>query len=108
MGVACEGRRVDTAEDIRRIISETLATQTTPTTTNNGRWENSSNRPPRPPLVAQGLLRGKPVSYCWTHGVTSNLRHTSATCRRKATGHKDDATFNDRKGGAESSLVPDT
>ena len=97
-----------TAEDIRRIVSETIATQTTPTTTNNGRWGNSGNRPPRPPLVAQGLLRGKPVSYCWTHGVTSNLRHTSATCRRKATGHKDDATFNDRKGGAESSLVPDT
>ena len=97
-----------TAEDIRRIVSETIAAQTTPTNTNNGRWGNPGDRPPRPPLVAQGLLRGKPVSYCWTHGVTSNLRHTSATCRRKATGHKDDATFNDRKGGAESSLVPDT
>ena len=99
-----------TAEDIRRIVSETIAAQTSSNNlnSNNSRFGNPGNRPPRPPLVAQGFLRGKPVSYCWTHGVTSNLRHTSATCRRKATGHQDEATFNDRKGGAESSLVPES
>ena len=99
-----------TAEDIRRIVSETIAEQTSSnnSNSNNSRLGNPGDRPPRPPLVAQGLLRGKPVSYCWTHGVTSNLRHTSATCRRKATGHQDDATYNDRKGGTHSSLVPES
>ena len=97
-----------TADDIRHLVSETIATQTSTNTFNNGRLGNPGDRPTRPPLIAQGLLRGKPVSYCWTQGVTSNLRHTSATCRRKATGHKDDATYHDRKGGTEASLVPDS
>ena len=98
-----------TIEDVRRMIQESLATSTNHQTSINQastRGGDPGHRPPRPPLIAQGLVRGKPVSYCWTHGVTSNLRHSSATCRRKATGHKDDATFNDRKGGCQSSLVP--
>ena len=98
-----------TIEDVRRMIQESLATSSSNQSSVNQaytRGGDPGHRPPRPPLIAQGLVRGKPVSYCWTHGVTSNLRHSSATCRRKATGHKDDATFNDRKGGCESSLVP--
>ena len=93
-----------TIEDVRRVIQETLHSQhpnqTSIRTTN-------PTRPPRSPLVAQGLLQGKPVSYCWTHGVTSNLRHSSASCRRKATGHKDEATFSNRMGGSQTSLVPE-
>lgn len=98
-----------TIDDVRRLIQETLATSATSRSSSrqlSDRVNDPGHRPPRPPLIAQGLLRGKPVSYCWTHGVTSNLRHTSATCRRKASGHKDDATFTDRKGGSQSSLVP--
>ena len=93
-----------TIEDVRRVIQETLHSQ--PPNQTSIRTTNPT-RPPRSPLVAQGLLRGKPVSYCWTHGVTSNLRHTSASCRRKATGHKDEATFSNRMGGTQSSLVPE-
>ena len=98
-----------TLDDVRRLIQETLSASSSPhptTQTSSNRVQDPGQRPPRPPLVAQGLLRGKPVSYCWTHGVTSNLRHTSASCRRKATGHKDEATYSNRMGGSQSSLVP--
>ena len=98
-----------TLDDIHRLIQESLATSFTnhpATRTSSDRLQDPGQRPPRPPLVVQGLLRGKPVSYCWTHGVTSNLRHTSASCRRKASGHKDEATYNNRMGGSQSSLVP--
>ena len=61
-----------TIDDVRRVIQETLASNTP--SQSRSRTTNPS-RPPRSQLVAQGLLRGKPVSYCWTHGVTSNLRH---------------------------------
>ena len=98
-----------TIDDVRRMIQETLTTNSgtqSSTSATSTRGSDPGHRPPRPPLIAQGLLRGKPVSYCWTHGITSNLRHSSATCRRKATGHKEDATFHDRNGGCQSSLVP--
>ena len=101
-----------TSDEVRRLIAETLETQSSSVSSSSPapryqRGGDPGDRPPRPPLVAQGLLRGKPVSYCWTHGITSNLRHTSASCRRKATGHQDDATYSDRKGGTQASLVPE-
>jgi len=88
-----------TIDDVRRVIQETLASATP-------HQSRSRTTTPSTPLVGQGFLRGKPVSYCWTHGVTSNLRHTSSSCRRKATGHKNAATFSNRMGGSQSSLVP--
>jgi hypothetical protein len=39
-------------------------------------------------------------SYCWTHGGTRNLRHTSQTCRYPATGHQTTATVTDKMGGS--------
>jgi hypothetical protein len=39
------------------------------------------------------------VYYCWTHGVGFNKAHTSATCTRKADGHKDDATIDNMMDG---------
>ena len=35
--------------------------------------------------------------YCWTHGACA---HTGAECNNKATGHKDDATFQNTMGGS--------
>ena len=97
-----------TIDDVRRVIQETLASHApSQSSSQSSSLTTTASRTPRTPLVAQGLLRGKPVSYCWTHGVTSNLRHTSASCRRKATGHKDEATFSNRMGGSQSSLVPE-
>ena len=94
-----------TLDDVRRLIQETLSTSSA-TRTSSDRVQDPGQRPPRPPLVTQGLLRGKPVSYCWTHGDTSNLHHTSASCRRKVSCHKDEATYSNRMGGSQSSLVP--
>jgi hypothetical protein len=42
---------------------------------------------------------GIPKYYCWTHGLSTNPGHTSATCTKMATGHVKDATLQDMKGG---------
>ena len=42
-----------------------------------------------------------PGNYCWTHGHRINKEHTSATCGKKATGHRDDATAANTLGGSE-------
>jgi hypothetical protein len=34
----------------------------------------------------------RPLSYCWSHGVTCNLRHTSQSCNHRAEGHQETAT----------------
>ena len=39
--------------------------------------------------------------YCWTHGRTHRLDHTSATCNFPKTGHQVGATFGDNMGGSE-------
>jgi hypothetical protein len=44
--------------------------------------------------------------YCWTHGSTANNTHTSATCRNKAPGHVDHATWRNKQGGSSTSYVP--
>ena len=56
--------------------------------------------PPETPS-SQGTIDGIPVTYCWSHGITANLYHTSATCRRCKTGHKKEATLNNRMGGSD-------
>ena len=37
--------------------------------------------------------------YCWTHG---GCAHNSAECKAKATGHKDEATFENKMGGSKA------
>ena len=44
-------------------------------------------------------LEGGRMYYCWTHGLSTNRNHTSATCLNKADGHKDDATAFHMRGG---------
>lgn len=41
------------------------------------------------------------TSYCWTHGSSRNLEHTSLTCRAKADGHVDSATVTHKHGGSD-------
>jgi uncharacterized phage-associated protein len=40
------------------------------------------------------------VSYCWTHGTSTNMRHTSKTCRSRDDGHDETATLTDQKKGS--------
>lgn len=37
--------------------------------------------------------------YCWTHGLSRNAQHTSASCHGKADAHQDTATLDNRMGG---------
>ena len=43
------------------------------------------------------MLRVDTSKYCWTHGVGN---HTSSDCKRQKPEYKEDATFNDKKGGS--------
>ena len=63
-----------------------------------------TNTPRNPPTMSQAIIDGVPVSYCWTHGITRNLQHTSSTCKRKGDGHQDDATYYHRKGSNQNTL----
>ena len=40
-------------------------------------------------------------TYCWTHGWSKNISHTSQTCKSKAAGHKDEATTDNTMGGSQ-------
>ena len=43
------------------------------------------------PLIAQGKdTDGHNITYCWSHGITTNLRHASASCnpQKEATRQK--------------------
>jgi hypothetical protein len=44
--------------------------------------------------------------YCWTHGSTTNSSHSSATCRNKAVGHIDTATWRNKQGGNATTYAP--
>jgi hypothetical protein len=43
----------------------------------------------------------KPLFYCYTHGITANSGHTSATCKYPGPGHKCEATMKNRLGGSD-------
>lgn len=44
-------------------------------------------------------VEGGKLYYCWSHGLSPNRNHTSATCLHKADGHRDDATAFRMHGG---------
>ena len=58
--------------------------------------------PPAPPVVTND---GISVYYCWSHGLSVNSGHTSATCRRPRVGHQESATYMNMMGGS-TKLVP--
>ena len=43
---------------------------------------------------------GNKITYCWTHGTTTNLRHNSKTCSRPKEGHRVEATLQNQMGGS--------
>ena len=76
-----------------------------PAPKNNSKDNNNSSQPRRSNRIrrkAQALLDGLPVTYCWTHGVTTNLGHDSKTCTNRAAGHKEDDTYENRMGGSDN------
>ena len=57
---------------------------------------NQNRRPPRKTPDNASYPRKKTDIYYWTHGGSG---HSSAQCNRKAPGHQDTATFENRMGG---------
>ena len=49
----------------------------------------------------RGKKTEKKKSYCWTHGVTTNMEHKSGTCENQHTDHQDAANFDNHMGGSE-------
>jgi hypothetical protein len=41
-------------------------------------------------------------NYCWTHGYTVGITHTSLTCKLPKPGHKMEATRADNMGGSQA------
>jgi hypothetical protein len=62
--------------------------------------EHKTNNPSKVKPKAQGKDENdKDITYCHSHGITSNLWHNSTTCSRKKEGHNDTATLNNKLGG---------
>jgi hypothetical protein len=51
-------------------------------------------------LVSNSSATLSEKTYCWSHGSSNNHWHTSATCKNKAPGHRDDATAANPLGGS--------
>jgi hypothetical protein len=61
---------------------------------------NKNNAPAKVKPKSQGKDdTGKDITYCHSHGITSNLWHNSKTCKRKREGHKSEATLNNKMDG---------
>ena len=67
---------------------------------------NAATGPPPRTTAPVTVTTTAPTSYCWTHGVSKNLLHTSMTCKNKDDGHCDDATISDKKKGSEKIWGP--
>ena len=78
-----------TTEDLQRLLDMQSANAAAQRTTTNG-------VPPVPPPTGAG---GSSYHYCWTHGLSLNPNHTSATCNRQAPGHQTAATLMNMMGG---------
>ena len=104
-----------TAAEVRTIIQEALRSNSIcPPATNSSNSSNTRNTTrssrsstsDRSPSIqiAQAYVEGTPVSYCWSHGITRNLQHSSQSCSRPKEGHQRDATYHDRKGGSDFTM----
>ena len=49
---------------------------------------------------------GRPMAYCYSHGATVNLSHTSATCTNRVEGHQAEATMDNMMGGCSRIRIP--
>ena len=63
-------------------------------TTSNRNKKKKEKTPDNP-----SFTRRVTTTYCWTHG---GCAHDSASCTARAQGHKDNATFEDKKGGSKA------
>eukprot|EP00978_Attheya_sp_CCMP212_P010059 scaffold24108_cov43-Attheya_sp.AAC.1 len=56
--------------------------------------------PPAAPAARRpAVLPLAEMGYCWTHGYSGNLGHTSISCVNRAEGHQQNATHEDQMTG---------
>ena len=82
--------------EILKILQQMQQNMATPQTTNGS---SPTNRTPRKTLDNTTFCRHNTNKYCWTHG---GCGHDSTTCRAKAPGHQETATFKNRMGGSNA------
>lgn len=56
-------------------------------------------KPPTNPWIKPTNKKEPKPRYCWTHGHTRKMGHTSSECKTPATGHKKEATATNTMGG---------
>ena len=81
--------QADAERRINNVSFKTVLTANTATS------NNKTTETAKPNLVTNDAG----IPYCWTHGMSSNSAHTSATCAKPAPGHICDATAFNVKGG---------
>jgi hypothetical protein len=93
---ANKDRRLDLTTGAAGLHGANAATSSTTGTapTANSNTRTGANNPHVHPT--QG---GKKMAYCYTHGASINLSHTSATCAKRCEGHKEAATMDNMMGG---------
>ena len=79
----------NTGTDAPNTIPNTAATATDATLSNSANSANTT-------AVSTENIK---LHHCWMHGLGKNPQHTSATCKNKAHGHQDAATFLNMMGG---------
>jgi hypothetical protein len=57
---------------------------------------------PVPRTATPPVTRG----YCWTHGSSTNASHASTTCKNRADGHMEAATWRNKLGGNPNAYAP--
>jgi hypothetical protein len=97
-----------TADQIKTIMKDMLQEFQPSRRSGNGNNSNNNNRNRnRPPPESQGTNdEGNKITYCWTHGITTNLRHNSQNCSRQKEGHKADVTLTNKMGGCTEICQP--
>ena len=71
----------------------------------NQRLLDNTNKTWRNSAWQEGNRRGKnsekKKSYCWTHGIKTNMKHDSGTCDNQQPDHQNSATFNNSMGRSD-------
>ena len=66
----------------------------------SGNGSGGGVKPPNGGATSEGgIPPWDPVGYCWSHGYKVNIGHSSAMCKNKREGHKDNAKRGSKQGG---------
>jgi hypothetical protein len=105
---ACREWRMNPVQTMLHFQSHFLQADTdlrmTMTTAQAGFHGDAANAAATAPADTRRAPRnpeGGPLTYCWTHGLSNNVEHTSETCQRRSPGHLEAATATNRLGGSE-------